>query len=165
MFLQQYERRSRLKNLSISAENVDNARRLCESAASSYQQANRLSRARGAEPKRTEVRASVNRFVSNLNLAKGDFASPARPVLALVDSDSYWVDAYFEETKIAQIRAGSPVDIHLMNGAAVLRGSVESIAQGITDQDNHDGAELLASVNPTFTWVRLHNGFRSASHR
>jgi hypothetical protein len=30
-----------------------------------------------------------------------------------------------------------------------------SIARGITDQDNKDGPELLASVNPTFTWVRL----------
>jgi multidrug resistance efflux pump len=26
---------------------------------------------------------------------------------------------------------------------------------GITDQDNKDGPELLSSVNPTFTWVRL----------
>jgi hypothetical protein len=89
--------------------------------------------------KRTEVRATVNGFVSNLNLARGDYASPAKPVLALIDSDSYRVDAYFEETKIPQIRVGSPVDIHLMNGAAVLRGCVESIARGITDQDNRDG--------------------------
>ena len=29
------------------------------------------------------------------------------------------------------------------------------IARGITDQDNRDGPELLSSVNPTFTWVRL----------
>ena len=29
------------------------------------------------------------------------------------------------------------------------------IARGITDQDNKDGPELLSSVNPTFTWVRL----------
>jgi hypothetical protein len=26
---------------------------------------------------------------------------------------------------------------------------------GITDQDNKDGPQLLSSVNPTFTWVRL----------
>ena len=29
------------------------------------------------------------------------------------------------------------------------------IARGITDQGNRDGPELLSSVNPTFTWVRL----------
>ena len=72
-----------------------------------------------------------------------------------MDSDSYRVEAYFEETKIPQIKVGSRVDIQLMDGAAPLQGKVESIARGITDYDNHDGPELLANVNPTFTWVRL----------
>ena len=105
--------------------------------------------------KRTEVRAAVNGFVTNLNLAQGTYASPSKPVLALIDSDSYSVDAYFEETKIPQIKVGSPVDIRLLNGSPALQGKVESIARGITDYDNHDGPELLANVNPTFTWVRL----------
>ena len=105
--------------------------------------------------KRTEVRAAVNGFVTNLNLAQGTYASPSKPVLALIDSDSYSVDAYFEETKIPQIKVGSPVDIRLLNGSRALQGKVESIARGITDYDNHDGPELLANVNPTFTWVRL----------
>jgi multidrug resistance efflux pump len=105
--------------------------------------------------KRTEVRAAVNGFVTNLNLAQGTYASPSKPVLALIDSDSYSVDAYFEETKIPQIKVGSPVDIRLLNGSPALQGKVESIARGITDYDNRDGPELLANVNPTFTWVRL----------
>ena len=29
------------------------------------------------------------------------------------------------------------------------------MARGITDQDNPNGPQLLSSVNPTFTWVRL----------
>jgi hypothetical protein len=29
------------------------------------------------------------------------------------------------------------------------------IAKGITDQDNRDGPQLLSSINPTFSWVRL----------
>jgi len=97
----------------------------------------------------------VNGFVTNLNVKAGDYAMQGKPALALIDSDSYRVDAYFEETKIPQIRAGSMVRIRLMNGGAILHGRVESIARGITDQDNRDGPELLATVNPTFTWVRL----------
>ena len=43
-----------------------------------------------------------------------------------------------------------------MDGAPELQGrSVESVARGITDYDGHDGPELLAAINPTFTWVRL----------
>src|SRR4029077_7124895 len=105
--------------------------------------------------KRTEVRATVNGFVTNLNLENGDYASPGKAMLALIDSDSYYVDAYLEETKIPQVKIGSPATIRLMNGAPELQGSVEGVARGITDFDNRDGPELLASVNPTFTWVRL----------
>jgi multidrug resistance efflux pump len=32
--------------------------------------------------KRTEVRASVNGFITNLNLAKGTYASQGKPVIA-----------------------------------------------------------------------------------
>jgi multidrug resistance efflux pump len=42
-----------------------------------------------------------------------------------------------------------------MDGSPALLGTVVGIARGITDQDNKDGPELLSSINPTFTWVRL----------
>jgi multidrug resistance efflux pump len=32
---------------------------------------------------------------------------------------------------------------------------VAGLSRAITDQDKANGPELLASVNPTFTWVRL----------
>jgi multidrug resistance efflux pump len=37
----------------------------------------------------------------------------------------------------------------------VLSGHVESIASGIEDQNRTTSGELLAFVNPTFSWVRL----------
>ena len=43
----------------------------------------------------------------------------------------------------------------LLDGSPALRGHVESIARGITNRDNPDGAELLVNANPTFDWVRL----------
>ena len=101
------------------------------------------------------MRASVNGFITNLNLANGTYASQGKPVMALIDSDSYRVEAYFEETKIPHIRAGASAEIYLMDGSPALQGAVSSIARGITDQDNKDGPQLLSSVNPTFTWVRL----------
>jgi multidrug resistance efflux pump len=157
MLREQLERRTKLTlGLSITAENLDNARRQFESADANHKQATAARDVAVLNLERTEVRAPVNGFVTNLNnLAPGVYASQGKGVLALIDSDSYRVDAYFEETKIPQITVGSPVDIRLMDGAPVLRGSVQSIARGITDQDNKDGPELLASVNPTFTWVRL----------
>jgi HlyD family secretion protein len=106
---------------------------------------------------RTEVRASVNGFITNLNLATGTFASQRKPVMALIDSDSYRVEAYFEETKIPHIKPGATAKIRLMDGSPALLGTVVGIARGITDQDNKDGPELLSSnqshvhVGPTGT--------------
>jgi multidrug resistance efflux pump len=156
MLLAQYERRSKLTpGSSITIENLDNSRRQSESAAANYQQAIASRDTAALNLKRTEVRASVNGFITNLNLAKGTFASQGKPVMALIDSDSYRVEAYFEETKIPHIKAGASAEIHLMDGSPALQGTVLGIARGITDQDNPDGPQLLSSVNPTFTWVRL----------
>jgi multidrug resistance efflux pump len=156
MLLAQYDRRSKLTaGSSISIENLDNSRRQSETAAATYQQAIASRDTAALNLRRTEVRASVNGFITNLNLAKGTFASQGKPVMALIDSDSYRVEAYFEETKIPHIKAGASAEIHLMDGSPALQGTVLGIARGITDQDNPDGPQLLSSVNPTFTWVRL----------
>jgi multidrug resistance efflux pump len=156
MLQQQYERRTKLTlNLSITPEDLENAHRQTEAANAAHQQAIADRDLAALNVQRTEVRATVNGFVTNLTLENGDYASPGKPMLALIDSDSYYVDAYLEETKIPQVKIGTPAAIRLMNGAPGLQGSVEGVARGITDFDNRDGPELLASVNPTFTWVRL----------
>ena len=156
MLLEQYERRSKLTpGYSVTVETLDNARRQSETAAANYQQAIASRDTAALNLKRTEVRASVNGFITNLNLAPGTYASQGKPVMALIDSDSYRVGAYFEETKIPHIRPGASVEIYLMDGSPALQGTVSGISMGITDQDNKDGPELLSSVNPTFTWVRL----------
>jgi multidrug resistance efflux pump len=156
MALEQFQRRSKLSpGYTITVENLDNAHRQSESAAAMYQQAIASRDNAALNLKRTEVRASVNGFITNLNVSKGVYAVQGKPVMALIDSDSYRVEAYFEETKIPHIRAGDAAEIRLMDGSPALQGTVLGIARGITDQDNKDGPELLSSVNPTFTWVRL----------
>jgi multidrug resistance efflux pump len=156
MALEQYQRRSKLSpGFSVTIENLDNAHRQSESAAASYQQAIASRDTAALNLKRTEVRATVNGFITNLNLAQGTYASQGKPVMALIDSDSYRVEAYFEETKIPHIRPGGSAEIYLMDGSPALQGTVLGIARGSTDQDNKDGPELLSSVNPAFTWVRL----------
>ena len=78
-----------------------------------------------------------------------------QPVTALVDSDSLRIDAYFEETRLPRIHVGDRVSIRLMGEATRLNGHVESIAGGIEDRERQSGANLLANINPTFSWVRL----------
>lgn len=103
---------------------------------------------------RTVVRAPTAGLVTNLRLNPGDFAGAGSPVVALVDSASFHVVGYFEETRLPRIRVGAPVAIRLMGGPA-LSGRVQSIAGGIVDREEQSGTGLLANVNPTFNWVRL----------
>ncbi len=104
---------------------------------------------------RTDVRAPVDGYVTNLDIRVGDYAATGSPRLALIDSHSYYIYGYFEETKLPQLRVGDPVDIRLMAGGVHLKGTISGIARGITDSDNPTGSDLLADVNPTFNWVRL----------
>lgn len=104
---------------------------------------------------RTEVRAPVDGYVTNLLVRVGDYASAGAPRLALIDSHSFWVDGYFEETKLPHVHLGDLVDIRLMAGGVHLQGKVEGIARGITEAVDPTGTDLLANINPTFNWVRL----------
>ncbi len=103
---------------------------------------------------RTEVRAPMDGYITNLDIYPGDYVNTGNPRLALVGGDTFWVYGYFEETKLPHVRIGDPAEIRLMSGA-VLHGRVESLARGISDRDNPTGVNLLADVNPTFSWVRL----------
>jgi multidrug resistance efflux pump len=90
-----------------------------------------------------------------MELRPGAYVSVGKGVLALVDSDTLRVDGYFEETKLPRIHVGDAVTIHLMGDSTNLNGHVDSIAGGIEDRDRTEGANLMANVNPTFSWVRL----------
>jgi len=104
---------------------------------------------------RATVHASVNGIVTNLELRPGDFAAAGHQVLALTDTDSVYVDAYFEETKIPSIQVGDPARVRLMGIRTELQGTVTSIAGGIEDRERSASSTALANINPTFSWVRL----------
>ncbi|MBC7662219.1 MAG: HlyD family secretion protein, partial [Caulobacter sp.] len=103
---------------------------------------------------RAMVRAPTDGLVTNLDMRTGSYAQAGRPALALVDAKSFYVEGYFEETKLPRIHVGDRVRVTPMGGAR-LEGTVESIAAGIADRDRTTGTNLLPSVNPTFNWVRL----------
>ncbi len=104
---------------------------------------------------RTVIRSPVNGFITNLRLRVGDYAQTGQAAIAVVDSDSFWVAGYFEETKLPGIRVGDSAEMELMGRAGIMTGHVESISRGIADQNGETAGGGLANVNPIFTWVRL----------
>jgi multidrug resistance efflux pump len=104
---------------------------------------------------RTQIHAPVNGWVTNLLVQLGDYATVGRSVLSVVNADSFWVDAYFEETQLASIREGDPAKIKLMGYSDIVRGTVAGTARGINVANARADEQGLATVNPIFTWVRL----------
>lgn len=103
---------------------------------------------------RTEVRSPANGYVTNLTASVGDYATTGHGVMAVVDSDSFYVYAYFMETKLPAIRDGAAAEVRLMAGGAVIEGTVEGVSRAIADP-NTRGGSLLADVDPEFDWIRL----------
>ena len=105
---------------------------------------------------RSLVRAPTDGYITNLNLYPGDFATAGIARMAMIDSNSFWVYGYFEETKIQGVHVGDRATVRLLGAKVDVQGHVDSIASGIEDRDNPTGQnELLANVDPIFTWVRL----------
>lgn len=104
---------------------------------------------------RTEVRAPVDGYVTNVQVRVGDYASVGAARMALIDSHSYYLYGYFEETKLPYLHVGDAVDVRLLAEGIRLKGKVVGIARGIADRDNPLNPTLLADVNPVFNWVRL----------
>ncbi|MPT21566.1 MAG: efflux RND transporter periplasmic adaptor subunit [Starkeya sp.] len=100
---------------------------------------------------RSRVRAPTDGYITNFNVDAGDYARVGEAILALVDSHSFYVYAYFMETKLPSIRDGDPARVELMAGGVVIDGEVEGLSRAIANP----GQGLLAQVDPNFDWIRL----------
>lgn len=104
----------------------------------------------------TKVTAPVNGYITNLNLNVGSQVVENKPVVALIDKHSFWIDGFFKETDISDIAVGDKATVTLMAYRnQPLFGSVESIGYGISQEDGSTGYSLLPNIKPTFQWIRL----------
>jgi RND family efflux transporter MFP subunit len=105
--------------------------------------------------KRTEVRSPVNGYVTNLLLRLGDYAHAGTTNISVIDADSYWIDGYFEENKMAHICIGDRAEAQLMGYRDPIIGRIESVTRGISVSNAAPSTQGLPNVNPVYTWVRL----------
>jgi multidrug resistance efflux pump len=149
------ERRRKLDDLSVSVEQKQDFDASAVAAQAQYEQAVANRDQAKVNLERTRIRSPVNGWVTNLLAQLGDYAAVGRNEISIVDADSFWVDAYFEETQLASMHEGDPVEIKLMSYRQIIRGKVGSVAHGIDVSNAQPNQQGLATVNPIFTWVRL----------
>ncbi|NLS69585.1 HlyD family secretion protein [Bradyrhizobium brasilense] len=151
----QSERRSRLSDLAASTEqkqvyegNALQAKAAVESAEQQVAQAE-------INLERTEVRSPVNGIVTNLLLREGDYAHLGAANVSIIDTDSYWVDGYFEETKLARLCVGDRAEAKLMGYSAPITGHIATVTRGVSVSNAAAATQGLPNVDPVYTWVRL----------
>jgi len=104
----------------------------------------------------TKIYATVDGWVSNINFQLGTQAVANKPILALVDKNSFWVFGFFREDMVGDVAIGDEAMVTLMAYPHhPLCAKVESIAWGISHSDGNPGSNLLPKVKPVFPWIRL----------
>lgn len=148
-------RRRHLSQGYISAEDMDTANINVKAMQASLSVAQAQLEQAQWQREQTTVKAPVDGWVTNLSTRTGNYATAGQPIFALVDSHSFYVVGYFEETKLRRIREGDPASIVLYSGNVTLQGHVSSIGRAIYDQSIETDSGLVPDIKPNVPWVRL----------
>ncbi|WP_108259716.1 HlyD family secretion protein [Mangrovicoccus ximenensis] len=146
----------RLKDAgTVSAESIEQATREAAAARADVRGAEAALAIAELDLKRTEVRAPVDGYVTNLHLRPGDYAVAGTPAITVIDAGSFGVTGYFRETQFGRIHVGDAVRVKLMGMPGTITGHVESVGRGIADSNIDPDAYGLPAVDPVLDWVRL----------
>jgi multidrug resistance efflux pump len=152
---QEADRRKKLSDLAASPEEQQLYIGNAVQAQASFEAAQSQLAEADINLKRTQVRSPVNGFVTNLLMRVGDYARQGSTNVSVIDTESYWIDGYFEENKLAGICIGDRVEAQLVGYAQPIQGRVDTITRGIGVSDAAPGIQGLPNVDPIYTWVRL----------
>src|SRR5260221_69691 len=99
---------------------------------------------------RTVIRSPVNGYVTNLLAQLGDYATVGQKLISVVDTDSFWVDGYFDETRLARINECDPATVKLMGYSHLVRCHVCGVARRIYIPNAHPHHSPFANVFQNF---------------
>jgi multidrug resistance efflux pump len=151
----QSERRRRLSDLASSTEEKQVYEGSALQAKAAVDSAQQQVRQAEINLQRTEVRSPVNGIVTNLLLHEGDYAREGATNVSIIDTDSYWIDGYFEETKLARLCVGDRAEAKLMGYPAPIIGHIATVTRGVSVSNAAASTQGLPNVDPVYTWVRL----------
>jgi len=151
----QYERRRNIPGVALSGEERQQYEAQASQAKAQLEAAEASLRQAQINLERTEVRSTLDGYVTNLLMRRGDFATAGTVNIHVIDNASWWVDGYFEETKLHHVQIGDRVRMDLMGAQQPLFGHVESITRGIASGNAAMTTQGLPDVDPVYTWVRL----------
>ncbi|ALB61347.1 Fusaric acid resistance protein fusE [Cronobacter condimenti 1330] len=148
-------RRNRLGVQAMSREEIDQANNVLQTVQHQLAKAEATRDLAKLDLQRTVIRAPADGWITNLNVYTGEFITRGSTAVALVKQNSFYVQAYMEETKLEGVRPGFRVEITPLGSNHVLHGTVDSISAGVTNASSTRDDKGMATVDSNLEWVRL----------
>lgn len=148
-------RRNKIGAVALSREEVDQANSNLQTVEHQLARAQATRDLARLDLERTIIRAPSDGWITNLNVYGGEFITRGSTAVALVKKGTFYVTAYMEETKLEGVRPGYRAEITPLGSTRVLKGTVDSIASGVTNASSTVDAKGMATVDSNLEWVRL----------
>lgn len=148
-------RRNKISRQALSQEAVEQANNDLQTSVHQLAKASATRDLAQIDLQRATVTAPADGWITNLNVYGGDFISRGSVAVALVKDRTFYVTAYLEETKLHGVKPGYHAVITPLGSDLKLRGTVASVAAGVTNSSSSSDNKGLATVNSNLEWVRL----------
>ncbi|MFK3660639.1 p-hydroxybenzoic acid efflux pump subunit AaeA [Scandinavium sp. NPDC088450] len=148
-------RRNQLGTMAMSREEIDQANNILQTVEHQLAKAQATRELARLDLERTVIRAPADGWVTNLNVYTGEFITRGSTAVALVQKGSFYVMAYMEETKLEGVRPGYRAEITPLGSTKVIKGTVDSVAAGVTNASSSSDAKGMATIDSNLEWVRL----------
>lgn len=148
-------RRNQLGVQAMSREQIDQANNSLQTVQHQLAGAQASRDLAALDLERTVIRAPAAGWITNLNVYGGEFITRGSTAVALVKKDTFYVQAYMEETKLDGICPGFRVQITPLGSNQVLLGTVDSISAGVTNASSTNDNKGMATIDSNLEWVRL----------
>ena len=148
-------RRNQLGVQAMSREEIDQANNTLQTELHQLAKAQATRDLAKLDLERTIIRAPADGWVTNLNVYAGEFITRGSTAVALVKQNSFYILAYMEETKLEGVRPGYRAEVTPLGSNVVLKGTVDSVAAGVTNSSSSNDSKGMATVDSNLEWVRL----------
>ena len=148
-------RRNQLGVQAMSREEIDQSNNVLQTVLHQLAKAEATRDLAKLDLERTVIRAPSHGWVTNLNVYTGEFITRGSTAVALVKQNSFYVLAYMEETKLEGVRPGYRAEITPLGSNRVIKGTVDSVAAGVTNSSSSNDSKGMATVDSNLEWVRL----------
>lgn len=148
-------RRNQLGTSAMSRETIEQANNDLQTSEHQLAKATATRDVATIDLQRTTIVAPADGWITNLNVYPGEYITRGSVAVALVQRNTFYVVAYLEETKLHALQTGYRAEITPLGSNLVLRGTVESIAAGVTDSSSSADSKGMATIDSNLEWVRL----------